>query len=54
MTKKVTRRHFTDQFLWTVIVVVLLAFIALWIYQKTMKQAHLNLHHRESGWWPTT
>ena len=37
MTKKVTRRHFTDQFLWTVIVVVLLAFIALWIYQKTMK-----------------
>jgi len=37
MTKKVTHRHFTDQFLWTVIVVVLLAFIALWIYQKTMK-----------------
>jgi len=35
MKKKTLHRWFTDEFLWAVIVVVLLAFIVLWIYQKT-------------------
>jgi len=38
MKKKTSPRRFTDEFLWAIIAVVLLAFIGLWIYQKTMNK----------------
>ena len=38
MKKKTSPRRFTDEFLWAIIAVVLLAFIGLWIYQTTMNK----------------